>query len=330
MRENRSLSYNKLFNLQSIGGSGRDTIGDILDDYLRQRFGLDSFERIDKSLVPSKKQAAMKKFNDKNNGSFVFLLETCACLPSIKLSSIDTIIIFDSDWNPVNDIRSLQKITLDSQFESIQIFRLYSAFTVEEKALILAKQDKTLDISLLNINRSTSHTLLMWGASCLFDELRVFHDGPTFTSSVKSLFGQPLLEETVQKFSSILSEAGEDTDTSNCPILLKVQQNGGAYRANFSLLGELKLGSLDEESPQVFWSKLLEGKQFQWKYSCSSSQRSRKRVQHYGNLVDGPNLVSEGIPKKRRKVSNNVVDQPSSKSEGEKLCTEAEAEAEAG
>ncbi|KAJ1409234.1 SNF2-like, N-terminal domain superfamily [Sesbania bispinosa] len=33
---------------KSIGGSGRDSIGDILDDFLRQRFGLDSYERIDK------------------------------------------------------------------------------------------------------------------------------------------------------------------------------------------------------------------------------------------------------------------------------------------
>ncbi|XP_061376668.1 uncharacterized protein LOC133318648 [Gastrolobium bilobum] len=306
---------------QSIGGSGRDSIGDILDDFLRLRFGSDSYERVDKSLSVSKKQAAMKKFNNKNDGRFVFLLETCACLPSIKLSSVDTIIIFDSDWNPMNDVRSLQKIALDSQFELIKIFRLYSSFTVEEKALILAMQDKTLDINLNNINRSISHMLLMWGSSYLFDELRVFHDGETSVSSLKSLFEQPLLKEAVHEFSSILSQDGEDTDKSNCSFLLKVQLNGGIYCSNFGLHGEVKLRLLDEEPPHIFWVKLFEGKQFRWKYSCSSTQRSRKRVHYFDGSVHGPDLVSEGIAKKRRKVGNNIVFQPSSKSEVEKLST---------
>ncbi|XP_058780148.1 helicase protein MOM1-like isoform X2 [Vicia villosa] len=321
LKELKKNDLRALLLFQSIGGSGKDSIGDILDDFLRQRFGLDSYERIDKGVSPSKKQAAMKKFNDKNNKRFVFLMETCACLPSIKLSSIDTIIIYDSDWNPMNDIRSLQKITLDSQFELIKMFRLYSAFTVEEKALILARQAKILDINTLFTNRSLSHTLLMWGASCLFDELGIFHNSATSTSSPEQL-----LEETVSQFSSFISDAVEDSDKRNHSILLKVHQNGGTYCASSPLFGELKIGSLDEESPQNFWTKLLEGKQFQWKYSCSSSQRSRKRVQPFNNLEGESDFVYEGIAKKRTKVSNNIVDQPSLKSEGEKLSTEIKAD----
>ncbi|CAJ2660729.1 unnamed protein product [Trifolium pratense] len=313
LTELRKNNLRALVLFQSIG---KDSIGDILDDFLRQRFDVDSFERIDKSLSSSKKQAAMKKFNDKNNKRFVFLMETSACLPSIKLSSIDTVIIFDSDWNPMNDLRSLQKITLDSQFQFIKMFRLYTAFTAEEKALILATQDKALDINCLYSSRGLNHTLLMWGASRLFDELGVSLDGSTSTSSPI-----PLLEKTVSEFTSCLSDAGEDSDTSSRSILLKVQQNGGSYCSNFPLLGELKLGSLDEESPQTFWTKLLEGKHFRWKYSSSPSQRSRKRVHCFNNLEGGTNPVNEGITKKRMKVSNNTVDQPTSKSEGEKLPT---------
>lgn len=308
---------NLLLNLQSIGGSGR-VIGDYLEDILRPRFGPDSYERIDKNMLPSKRQAAMKKFNDKNNRRFVFLLDTCACLPSIKLLSVDCIIIFDSDWNPMNDIRSLQKITLDSQFEFIKIFRLYSTFTVEEKALILAKQCKSIDSNLQNINWNTSHVLLMWGASFLFDELKAFHDGETSASNVKSLFGRPFLKETMHEFSSLLSQDGEHIDSSNSSVLLKVQQNGGTYQGNFSLLGELKLGLLDEEPSQFFWTKLLDGKHFQWKYLNNSSERSRKKVHHFDIFANGPDLVTEVAAKKRRKV-NNIVDQPSSKFEDEKL-----------
>ncbi|XP_057455298.1 helicase protein MOM1-like isoform X2 [Lotus japonicus] len=321
LMELKKKDLRTLILFQSIGGSGRDLIGDILDDFLRQRFGPDSYERIDKSLPPSKKLAAMKKFNDKNNERFFFLLETCACLPSIKLSSVDTIIIFDSDWNPVNDIRSLQKITLDSQYKLIKMFRLYSAFTVEERALSFAKQDKTLDINLQNMNRGISHMLLMWSAPCLFDELKVFHDDAASTPSLKSLFGQPLLKQAIDEFRSVLSQDGEDTDANNCSILLKVkvQQKELTYRGHFSLLGELKIGLLDEEAPQIFWPKLLEGKHFCWKYSSNLFQRSRKKVHYFNGSVDRPDAVTEGILKKRKKVSSNVVDHPSSKSEDENL-----------
>ncbi|CAL0332295.1 unnamed protein product [Lupinus luteus] len=312
LKELRKKDLRALVLFQSIGGSG------ILVDFLLLRFGQDSYEGIDRSSPLSKKQSAMKKFNNKDNGCFVFLLETIACHSSIKLSSVDAVIIFNSDLNPMNDIRSLQKITLDSQFEFIKIFRLYSSFTVEEKALIFAKQDKTLDINIQNISPSTSHMLLMWGASCLFDDLRVFHDGETSVSSLKSLFGGEPHLKAAREFSSILSQDGENNDTSNYSFLLKVQPDGGKYRGDFSLLGEQKLRSLDEEAPHIFWTKLLEGKQFKWKYSCGLSQRSRKKVHHVNGSLDRPDPVSESISKKRRKVSNNTVDQPSSKSGGQK------------
>ena len=170
----------------------------------------------------------------------------------------------------------------------MKIFRLYSSFTVEEKALILSKQCKIFDIN--SPNWTIFHMLLMWGASCLFDELKVFHDGETSSSNVKSLFGRPLLKEAMHEFSSLLSQDGEHIESSNFSTLLEVQQNGATYHANSSLLGELKFRVLGEEPTQIFWTKLLEGKQFQWKYLNSSSQRSRKKVYHF----DAPSFTRSG------------------------------------
>ncbi|XP_054812483.1 uncharacterized protein LOC129313424 isoform X2 [Prosopis cineraria] len=301
---------------QFLGGSGKVSIGDILDDLIRQRFGPDSYERIDKGVLNSKKQSALKMFNNKDHGRFVFLLEANACHQSIKLSSVDTIIIFDSDWNPLNDIRSLQKITLDSQLEQIKIFRLYSSFTVEERALVLAKQDRPLDTK-FDISWSTSHTLLMWGASSLFDDLKAFHDGKTDFLSVDSLSGQLSLKHALHEFSFVLKQNGEDNDARDCSFLLKVKQNGVKYHPNFSLLGEWKFKSLDLEPCHLFWTKVLEGKNPRWKYSCGSSQRSRKRVQHFDS-GNRPDLENEEVVKKRSKLINNA-DQPYSKHEGEQL-----------
>ncbi|CAK9165204.1 unnamed protein product [Ilex paraguariensis] len=307
--KNRQLRVLILF--QSIGGSGRNSIGDILDDFLRQRFGPDSYERVDAGVVPSKKQAALNNFN-RESGRFVFLLENRACLPSIKLSSVDAIIIYGSDWNPMNDIRALHRITIDSQFEQIKILRLYSSCTVEEKILTLAKQDQFLDSNLQNVSRSASDILLMWGASYLFDKLDEFHSGNTPASSTNISSEQSLMHDAVKEVLAILSQNGNDNDLSNS-MILKVQHSGGPHRTNLPLPGELKVQSTDGEQPNFFWTKLLHGRNPQWKYLSLPTQRSRKRVQYYEQSPKKPEVETDEVGKKRKKLVSNCIDPTSPK-----------------
>ncbi|XP_034930113.1 uncharacterized protein [Populus alba] len=297
---------------QSSGGSGKDNIGDILDDFVRQRFGQGSYERVDEHVLPSRKQSALKFFNNHQEGRFVFLLETRACSSSIKLSSVDTVIIFASDWNPMTDIRSLQKITLHSQFDQINIFRLYSSCTVEEKVLIIARQDKTLESSLHSISQVVCHMLLMWGASYLFEKLSEFHCGNDTASSGNTLFEQSHLKDVIQEFRTIIIQKGKDNTPSNS-IILKVKQNQGRYTTNFPLHGERKIQLLDEELPHIFWKKLLKGKQPEWKYSSGLSQRNRKRVQYADDIQKNPVVEGDEVVKKRNKVANNSTNSPSLK-----------------
>nr|AGM20688.1 MET1-2 [Populus tomentosa] len=297
---------------KSSGGSGKDNIGDILDDFVRQRFGQGSYERVDEHVLPSRKQSALKFFNNHQEGRFVFLLETRACSSSIKLSSVDTVIIFASDWNPMTDIRSLQKITLHSQFDQINIFRLYSSCTVEEKVLIIARQDKTLESSLHSISRVVCHMLLMWGASYLFEKLSEFHCGNDTASSGNKLFEQSHLKDVIQEFRTIIIQKGKDNTPSNS-IILKVKQNQGRYTTNFPLHGEQKIQLLDEELPHIFWKKLLKGKQPEWKYSSGLSQRNRKRVQYADDIQKNPVVEGDEVVKKRNKVANNSTNSPSLK-----------------
>ncbi|KAA8550372.1 hypothetical protein F0562_002056 [Nyssa sinensis] len=302
--KNRQLRVLILF--QSIGGSGRDSIGDILDDFLRQRFGPDSYERVDGGVIPSKKQAALNMFNNKDSGRFVFLLENRACVPSIKLSSVDTIFIFDSDWNPANDLRMLHRISVDSQFEQIKIFRLYSSCTLEERVLILAKHNLIVDSNLQSISWSTSHMLLMWCASYLFDKLDEFHGGNTEASSTNISYEQSLLNDVIKEFLALLSESADNIDTNTS--IIKVQQSGGTYSRNISLHGEPKNQSTDGEEPHVFWTKLLKGRNPRWKYSSGLSQRNRKRVQYFDDSPKKLQVESSEVGKKRKKMVNDKID----------------------
>ncbi|ONI00774.1 hypothetical protein PRUPE_6G104600 [Prunus persica] len=303
--KNRSLRVLILF--QSISGSGSAySLGDILDDFLRQRYGENSYERVEFGVLRSKKDVAMNMFNNKENGRFVFLLEAHACLPSIKLSSVDTVIIFGSDRNPHNDIRALQKISLDSQFEEIKVFRLYSTCTVEEKLLVRAKQRKIHDSNVQNISSS----MLLWGAPYQFDKLDEFHCCNTPASTANILPEESLLNDVIREFLSILPQDGNNNVLCDFSIISKVQQTGGAYSAEVPLLNELKNQHTGEGQPLDFWTKLLVGKHPPWKYCSGLSQRNRKRAQHLDELSKKPEGGSDEVVKKRKKVVNGNDDAP--------------------
>ena len=76
---------------------------DILEDFL-EHLGL-KFERIDGNVTGPERQRSIDRFNSPKAEQFVFLLSTRAGGLGINLASADTVVIYDSDWNPHNDIQ---------------------------------------------------------------------------------------------------------------------------------------------------------------------------------------------------------------------------------
>jgi len=71
---------------------------DVLDDYLVSR-GYD-YCRIDGNTSYEERTEYMDTFNAKDSSKFVFLLSTRAGGLGINLQTADTVVLFDSDWNP--------------------------------------------------------------------------------------------------------------------------------------------------------------------------------------------------------------------------------------
>jgi len=63
------------------------------------------YERIDGRVRGNLRQAAIDRFSKPDSDRFVFLLCTSAGGLGINLTAADTCIIFDSDWNPQNDLQ---------------------------------------------------------------------------------------------------------------------------------------------------------------------------------------------------------------------------------
>lgn len=256
-------------------------MGDILDDFVRQRFGYESYERVERGLLVQKKQIAMSLFNDKKKGRFIFLMDSRACVPSIKLSSVDAVIIYSSDWNPVNDLRALQRISIESKSEHVPIFRLYSSCTVEEKALILAKHDQILDSNIQNITPSLNHGLLSWGASFLFDRLDKFQN---LNYSGKGSDDDKLfMDNVVSEFSTKLSTKVEFDTKRNNAVISQAHLCGSFYSRDIVVIGEREgISSPDGDLPKfwAYWSNLLHGRSPQWQHISEPAQRSRRKIQN--------------------------------------------------
>ncbi|KNA08678.1 hypothetical protein SOVF_160460 isoform B [Spinacia oleracea] len=307
--KNQKLKVLILF--QSTSGSGRDTSAFVLEDLLRLRFGEDSYEYVPSGLVSSKMKTTCKDFNSLRERSF-FLLETRACSPIIKLSLVDAVILFDSDWNPHNDLRALQKITIDSKLEQIKVFRLYCPCTVEEKVLILAKNDTILDSTLQSIVPITSQKILMWGSSNLFSRLDEFHRDKTLDFKDNIVFGSSFLTDVGKEIVALFQNR---TNIYSSKYISLARQNGGCYLKCIPLIGEQKIQQ-EEVLPHDFWTKLLEGKQPQWKYlsgSSQSSQRNRKRVRYSEELP--LEAQSDEAGKRRRKMDGTKIDSSSQQAE---------------
>jgi chromodomain-helicase-DNA-binding protein 7 len=89
------------------------------------------FERLDGQVKGVDRSGAIARFNDPAAERFIFLLSTRAGGLGINLTSADTVIIFDSDWNPQNDIQATARAHRIGQEREVKVYRLVTARTYE-------------------------------------------------------------------------------------------------------------------------------------------------------------------------------------------------------
>ncbi|KAK9125106.1 hypothetical protein Scep_013952 [Stephania cephalantha] len=116
---------------------------DILAEYLSFR-GF-QFQRLDGSTRADLRHQAMEHFNAPGSDDFCFLLSTRAGGLGINLATADTVIIFDSDWNPQNDLQAMSRAHRIGQQEVVNIYRFVTSKSVEEDILERAKKKMVLD-----------------------------------------------------------------------------------------------------------------------------------------------------------------------------------------
>ncbi|CAI6334153.1 unnamed protein product [Periconia digitata] len=124
---------------------------DLLSQYLTLRDW--PHARIDGSIAQTDRHAQIRAFNappsssssKKSQPTNVFILSTRAGGQGINLAAADTVILFDSDWNPQQDLQAMDRAHRIGQTRNVIVYRFATRNTVEQKLLESAEAKRRLE-----------------------------------------------------------------------------------------------------------------------------------------------------------------------------------------
>merc|ERR1719341_265742 len=123
----------------------------ILEDYLNWR-GY-KYLRLDGTTKAEERGDMLKVFNSKDSDYFLFLLSTRAGGLGLNLQTADTVIIFDSDWNPHQDLQAQDRAHRIGQKNEVRVLRLMTVNSVEERILAAARYKLNMDEKVIQAGR---------------------------------------------------------------------------------------------------------------------------------------------------------------------------------
>jgi chromodomain-helicase-DNA-binding protein 1 len=121
---------------------------DLIEEYLQLRHH--QFQRLDGTYSADLRRKAMDHFNAPESPDFCFLLTTRAGGLGINLMTADTVIIFDSDWNPQADLQAMARAHRIGQTNPVNVYRLVSEDTIDEDVIQRATKKRFVEYIIMN------------------------------------------------------------------------------------------------------------------------------------------------------------------------------------
>ncbi|CAI5682062.1 unnamed protein product [Oreochromis niloticus] len=186
------------------------SILDILMDYCYLR-GF-QYSRLDGSMSYAERDENMARFS-KDPEVFIFLLSTRAGGLGINLTAADTVIIFDSDWNPQADLQAQDRCHRIGQTKPVVVYRLVTANTIDQKILERASAKRKLEQMVIHKNKfKGGKAELNQNKSCIdLDELRELLKARGTEKEVKASKGNVISDKDLEILLDRSDLLGEET-----------------------------------------------------------------------------------------------------------------------
>ena len=267
---------------------------DILEDYCY--FREYEYCRIDGQTSHEERIEAIDEYNKPDSDKFVFLLTTRAGGLGINLVTADTVVLFDSDWNPQADLQAMDRAHRIGQKKQVYVYRFVTENAIEEKVIERAAQKLRLDQLVIQQGNGKKTANLGNTKDDLLDMIQY---------GAKDMF-----DDDTKKIS-----VDDDIDE----ILKKGEEKTQKLNAKFQSLGldDLQKYNGIENQSAYEWN----GKNFQKKENdkvvnwINPSRRERRREQtqtysvddYYKEIIGGSSKSSKGTPQPRMPRAPKVI-----------------------
>ncbi|XP_075237625.1 chromodomain-helicase-DNA-binding protein Mi-2 homolog isoform X3 [Lycorma delicatula] len=262
---------------------------DILEDYLEGE-GY-KYERIDGTITGGLRQEAIDRFNAPGAQQFVFLLSTRAGGLGINLATADTVIIYDSDWNPHNDIQAFSRAHRIGQANKVMIYRFVTRNSVEERVTQVAKRKMMLTHLVVrpgmggkqaNFTKQELDDILRFGTEELFKEEEGKGDEAIH-------YDDKAVEELLDR--SQMGIEQKENWSNEYLSSFKVASYVTKEEDEEEEVGTEVIKQEAENTDPAYWVKLLrhhyEQQQEDISRTLGKGKRVRKQVKYYVNYNDG-------------------------------------------
>ncbi|CAF3557042.1 unnamed protein product, partial [Rotaria sordida] len=231
--------------------------------------------RLDGSMKGEIRRQALNSFNREFSEDFIFLLSTRAGGLGINLATADTVIIYDSDWNPQNDLQAQARAHRIGQTKQVNIYRLVAKQSVEETIIERAKQKMVLDHLVIqrmdttgrnafqnfnntsttdnrSLTREELNTIIKFGAEDLFKETSTNDEGTVEEESQKID-----IDEILRR-----AETRQDDDTS-------------IRNSSEDLLSQFKIANIQTMEDDIIEPTTIVQKTKSWKDIIPETERQK-------------------------------------------------------
>ena len=275
---------------------------DILEDWLNASEILHC--RIDGHTPTPERQESIDRFNKPGSDITCFLLSTRAGGVGINLATADTVIIYDADFNPHQDLQAVARAHRIGQKNKVVVFTLVTRNTAEEKILQIGRKKMVLD-QLIIENMATKEEnvpyqeILSFGAAALFDEEaknELVYDQNTVNNLIDS------------SYADITVEAAEEVDSEKPKDSFGFAKVWAGDSLADDNIGESAPGEVNED----LWARILqqraaEAKAEADKKSAEFSKGRKRTVKDYSETNSGK-ILEASIREKAIDDKSSIVD----------------------
>ncbi|KAG8937016.1 hypothetical protein FRC02_008123 [Tulasnella sp. 418] len=275
---------------------------DIIEDFLEGE-GY-QYLRLDGNTKQETRQKDIDKFNQAGSDYFIYLLSTRAGGVGVNLWSADTVIIFDPDFNPHQDLQAVSRAHRMGQTKKVLVFKLMTKGAAEEKIIQAGKRKLVLDHLIVQTmdeeENDDVQSILSFGARALFE-------GNNAEDIIYTEHDVEMLLDRIEKEEPIGPGTSEE----------RLNDAGMAF--GFAKIWEAQKDKLSEvedtvEDSESYWQERIrranEEKALRQVSEKTGRGVRRKATKHAVILPDDPDLSPENSRIIKGKKNRNDSDSP--------------------